>query len=214
MALIKTASFLDGIGGSTGNTTYIRTRYGTSLRDRTAPRDKKTPAQMEARLRMKLVGIAWRKLTIAQANLWREYASRQSAPALQQPFPANVYFNQLGLKFLQVNPDSPLPLEPPATSFGGDGLTATATAVSGGIQITASQANTPGVVTEILLQPMRTVHRRAYEEKYRTAEFVGFGPSLTTMIPAVPGVYAVAIRFTRAATGQAGGLVELGMLEV
>jgi hypothetical protein len=41
----------------------------------------------------------------------------------------------------------------------------------GAIQLRVLRGNSPGVVTEVLLQKLESVHRAAYAEKYRSAEF-------------------------------------------
>ncbi len=84
-----------------------------------------------------------------------------------------------------------------------------------GATFTADRANSAGVVTELLLQPLATGARRAYRDKYRAQGFVAFAPgSLSATVPALPGWHACGVRFVNAATGQATPVVELGTVLV
>lgn len=83
---------------------------------------------------------------------------------------------------------------------------------TGGIEILADRDNAPGVVTEVLLQPLLSVHRRTYLSRYRTAGFFAFQAAVPVVIPTDASVCAVAVRFVCAGTGQAMGLTELGVV--
>ena len=83
------------------------------------------------------------------------------------------------------------------------------------IEFTASGPNAAGVVTELLVQPLRSRLRTPVRDRYRGAGFVAFAAgSLTAEIPCKRGAVAVGVRFVRADTGQETGVVELGILEV
>jgi hypothetical protein len=81
------------------------------------------------------------------------------------------------------------------------------------IVVSASGSNAPDVVTEVLIQPLRSVHRRTYRERYRTAAVHAFAAGEPLALPTSGRVTAVAIRLIRASTGQAGDLVEIGVFQ-
>ena len=85
---------------------------------------------------------------------------------------------------------------------------------TGAIEVVADRANAPGVVTEVLLQPLLSVHRRTYLSRYRTAGFFAFEAGVPIVIPTSARVCAVAVRFVCEATGQAGAVMELGIVGV
>ncbi|HMS56899.1 MAG TPA: hypothetical protein PKA27_16020 [Fimbriimonadaceae bacterium] len=62
-----------------------------------------------------------------------------------------------------------------------------------------------------MLQPLESVHRRTYLQRYRSAAFHGFTTSPLFVECSAP-VVAVAVRFVRVSTGQSTGLIELGVL--
>lgn len=103
-----------------------------------------------------------------------------------------------------------IPSLPPSEAFLGDSVEVSIAAVAGGVEFTASTANGDGVVTELLLQPLASRHRRTYLRQYRSQRFVAFSAGETVLVPCSPGWVACAIRFVRAATGQETALAELG----
>jgi hypothetical protein len=213
----------DGFGirlhGKAGNVVFAQTRFGLVVRPRTIPRNPRTPAQMASRDRLTRASAAYRALSPAQLAAWAAYARTltRTSPVGGPPYvpAAQNVFVGLAAKFLQVNPGESIPLDPPAAPFFGDGITVTASAVSGGVEFAASGPNAAGLVTELLLQPLTRAARAPKERGYRPQAFVAFAPgSLTYTVPAAPGAYAPAIRFVRAATGQDGALVPLPAVQV
>ncbi len=80
-----------------------------------------------------------------------------------------------------------------------------------GVTFTASAANAPGVLTELLLQPLPSPNRTPERRAYRTRAFVAFTPeNLSATVPTGSGPYAAAYRFVDAETGQTTALVTLG----
>jgi hypothetical protein len=211
----------DGFGiklhGKAGNVVFAQTRFGLVVRPRTVPRNPRTPAQLASRDRLTRASAAYRALTDAQLAAWSAYARTLSrtSPAGGPPYvpAAQNVFVGLAAKFLQVNPGESIPLDPPAAPFLGDGITVTASAVSGGVEFAASGPNAVGVVTELLIQPLARAARAPKERGYRPQAFVAFAPgSLSYTVSVTPGAYAPAIRFVRAATGQQSGLLPLPAL--
>ena len=76
----------------------------------------------------------------------------------------------------------------------------------------SSGANAAGVVTELLVQPLASRHRRTYLERYRHAAYVRFEGAETVAVPAPEGWTALAYRFVNAETGQVTAIAELGAL--
>lgn len=217
MSLMRLNGFASNLCGASGNAVYVRSPYGTILRNRPMVWNEPSEKQIEARQRMAAAGRAWSALSLVQAAAWKQYAAQQiqSTPRTDETPPPSVQnvFVRLAVKVLHVDPTAPIPVNPPTTAFLGDAVTVAVTTEPGAIRFTPSQPNDPGIVTELLLQPLRSVHRRTYISKYRTAAFVAFG-SAPYDLAVKPGVYAVAYRFVRAETGQETGVAELGVFAV
>ena len=119
---------------------------------------------------------------------------------------------------------------PPATPFGGDGVLVTA--ANGGeggrgckdreggdphsspssrsLIFSASGPNSPGVVTELLIQLLRIAVSTPEPAKHRHMAFVSFVDGhLSEPVPAPSGWVSPAVRFVLTATGQASGLLLL-----
>ncbi len=219
MAKAVTSPIATGLSGKAGNVVFARTRSGVVVRPRSAPRDARTPAQMASRARMARVVQAWRELTRAQAAQWHAYAAQQVRTDLTtgtawRPTGLAV-FNALSLKFAQANPAAPIPTTPPARPFLGDALTVAAQAAPGGVRFTASGPSTPGVLVELLLQPLRFAHQSPKARGFRSQALVAFTEgALEAFVAAPPGWTMPACRFVCAATGQDTELARLEAVEV
>lgn len=217
MAVLKPGVFATSLNGSSANAVFVRTRNGIVVRDRIVPHDPRTPAQIATRQRLQRVGQAWLGLSLAQAQAWRDYAASLQrvdldTGALIGPR-AQTLFSKLSLKFLQANPTGEIPLTPPDSAFAGDGIGVSSSPSDDGIRFTSTGPNGAGVVTELLVQPLASIHRRAYRDKYRPVAFYAFdGESYEAPLP--PGAYATAYRFVCAATGQESALFESGLVVV
>lgn len=217
MSLLKLGTFAGNLYGASGNAVYVRSPYGTILRNRPMVWNEPTQAQRDCRARMTLVGRAWSGLSLDEAAAWKRYAQALAAsepPTDGAPPPtAQQVFVRLGLKVLQVDPDATVPTLPPTSAFLGDAVVVSAEALPGALRFTASEPNAPGIVTELLIQPLRSVHRRTFLSRYRTAAFVPFSGGAYD-VAVKPGVVAAAYRFVRAETGQETGIAELGVFVV
>lgn len=212
MARVKVSPFLGELQGSLGNVSFRQTRFGVQMIERQIPRDPRTPAQVAARERMSLAARVWTSLTLEQAAAWRLYAeSLVAGPLDPAPNPSAV-FCALAVRVLAVNPAAAVPLMPPADPFAGDAvrLKLVQIAPPGKVRLECLQGNSPGVTAELLLQPLGSIHRAAYREKYRTAGFFDLVTGTPVELPSRAGAVAVAMRTVVANTGQAGSLLELG----
>lgn len=153
-------------------------------------------------------------MTLEQAQNWRNYAAAQNPAGPNARACAQQIFTQLAVRFLQVNPHDPVPLNPPSSPFLGDAVTPQVEGTASGIRVTADRPNTLGTVTEILLQPLESIHRRTYESKYRSAKIDDFSGSLEAEFGVLSPAVGVAVRFIRSGTGQATELFELGVVLV
>lgn len=210
MAIVQTSPLLPGVKGSLGNIVFVPSPYGIQLRERSIPDDPKTAAQMASRERLTRAAITWTTMTPEQAQNWRAYATAQNPDGPNARANAQLLFTKLAVRFLQMNPQAAIPLDPPASPFLGDAVQFEVSKTESGVRVVADRPNAAGTTTEILLQPLLSVHRRTYVSKYRTAVFDDFEASLTVDLEAYGPAVAVAVRFLRTATGQATELFELG----
>lgn len=207
MALLQIGSLIEGLHGKSGNSVFVRTSGGISVRDHVIPHDPKSPLQLAARRRLSLCADAWHQLSPEQGQAWRAYAAKLSSrlPGGQtgKIVRAQNIFNALACKVLQVNPEATIPLDPPSRPFGGDGVEVTVSAQEGQITFTANTANRNGVVTELLLQPLRSGASNPQAKAYRSQAFVAFSSDhLSEVVTLDAGWYACAYRLVNAATGQ------------
>ena len=79
------------------------------------------------------------------------------------------------------------------------------------VVFTATGPNTPGTVTELLLQKLVNI-RRSAGVQYKSMAFVEFG--VEAVVPVEPGAYVPAYQFVEAATGRVTGLIVLPRIEV
>ena len=84
----------------------------------------------------------------------------------------------------------------------------------GVLTLAADRANAPGVVTEIVAQPLVNARRAVYEDKYAAKAFVAFEGAETVEVPLTRGCWALGYRFVLAATGQETAIVALGIATV
>lgn len=241
MAGLSLGVFSSGLSGKSGNTVFVQTPGGTLVRERNVPFDPKSANQIFARQRMTRASVAWSEMEPSNVEAWEDYAQSlaQRNPSTGQwrsPRPMNL-FTAMYVKLLQLDIAALPPTSPPASAFFGDSVNVSVGSSSadphhpapsssnsqGSLQeegeslvtFTANRANSPGVVTELLLQPLANRNRKAYLDKYRSQAFVAFEDgSLTAEVPAEPGWYACAYRFVNTETGQDTALAQIGKVLV
>lgn len=216
MARVQPSVINGGISGKAGTVVFVRQANGSvTVRPRTTPRNPRTPNQEAWRGFVARAGRAFRDLDEAEYLAWAAYAREQVAMGrATSPYPSNA-FTALAAKFLQVNPSMIEPPRlPPTEAFGGDAVRVTVAGEPGGVRFSADRANAVGVVTELLLCPLRSRHEVPRPRSYRGQGFVVFGSSLSKLVTALPGPYACAVRFVRSATGQASEVLVVGRVVV
>lgn len=211
---------MGGLSGKAGTVVFVRQPNGAVyLRPRVTPRNPRTPAQEASRALVARAALLWRSLTVEEAVQWNLYALEQQASlqaqGIERQVRASALFTGLVAKFLQVDPNADPPRTPPSSSFDGDGISVQATSGTGSVTFTANAPNAPGVVSEILLQPVTSVHRKPMPRAFRHAGFHRFEPGgLDLTLTSKEGWVACGLRFVRAATGQASAVQFLGTVHV
>jgi hypothetical protein len=115
---------------------------------------------------------------------------------------AHAAFVSLATKYLQIHPESDVPLSPPLGRFDGDDMSISVCGVPSAIHLAASSPNRAGVTTEIIIQTLVRSHR--YQDAPRlVTEFVQFTDQRREInLPFPPGTYALAVRFVDAESGR------------
>ena len=217
MAKATTAAWLGGLSGRLQNVYFAETPYGTQLRVLPERRAAPTEGEMAQRRRIAAVGRLWNALDREAMLAWKAYGEGLGAgPVTGRTLGVAGYnaFSRLASKRLQLWPQEPVPSLPPTAPFFGDAM-ALSVEGGGGVVFTADQPNATGVVTELLLQPLRSGGRTPRPKAYASASFVAFAEGeLAATLAVAPGWYACAYRFVREATGQETALAPCGVVRV
>jgi len=220
MAKVRMGTVLGALSGKTGNAVFATMPDGsTVMRQRVAPCYAPTSAQVGVQDRIRAAGRAFSALDDEQYDLWVDYARhvaqmRGNRESNYDVKPVNIFIS-LSAKVLQVNPDATIPTTPPTFDFTGDGISVRVSLGSGGILFTASGANAQDVVTELLVQPLRTRRTSARPRGFRSQAFVAFSLGrLSHLVALEPGYYACAARFVHAPSGQCSSLMQLSTVTV
>lgn len=210
-------AFLD-VRGRVGSEVLVLTSGGLAMRGRPKYKYPAKPAVQQGSERLRLANAAWNELTAVGARAWRAYAatlvrSSSNPGASSTPLAKNVFVG-LACKFLQVSPGGSIPMNPPPSTFLGDRLEIEVIVVAGGLEIQASEPNSNGTTTEIMVQKLANP-RRLPGPFYKSAlfhEFTSSGES--AFIALAPGSYALAYRYVEVATGQSVDPLLLGVVEI
>lgn len=208
------------LSGKLGGQVYRRTDGDTVVAAAPSPNDPQSPAQCAQRTRLMRVNWFWASLPLDSIARWRAYAASAS-PLPHPPRGAktgrtpsgNEAFKRLATKYLIVHGGTTVPTEPPTSAFLGDGPRLSVAGTAQGVRFEASSPNSPGVVTELMLQRLPARHRLPKARDYRTMTFVAFAGEPTT-VSCRPGAYACAFRYVCAETGQSTERAFLGVVEV
>ena len=222
MATIKLAGPFAEMSGKLGKLVFTNTKEGTVMRDRVTPTNPKTAAQTAVRTAFRKATKQWATLTPGQMAAWKTYASqhpRTNKTSDEEYIPSGFnWFTALAAKYFLMNPGATsAPTTPPTSNFGGDNLVITISNPAGtaNIQFSASAANSSGVTTELLLQPLASAGRSPQKNGYRSKGFKAFASgSLTQSYTVSIGYYAAAYRYVSTATGQELGTTFIGTVYV
>lgn len=218
MPKIQLNPLFEGAVGQFNGYVVGKGRTGLVLRRKPTYRRTLSPAQREGAERMRLVSSAWNELTFEQAEAWRLYAKEvvrhRSLDGRPYRMTGQTAFVGLGTKVLQVDPGAPIPLWPPTEEFVPDTIPVTADPTPGAIRFTAEAANTPGTLTELMVQKLASRLRQP-GNAYVAAAFVAFTEgALSADVPLPPAPYACAFRFVEKSTGRTTLYVPIGTVEV
>ena len=234
MGRVVLSTGLAGMSGTIGDLQLENRAGGTVAKARSTTPPRRTEATKTGERRVRWLAYAWHALDTASFEAWKtlawESAVRNPATgAWVVPNPYNL-FCKYGGRVRQVDPAASLAgFRPPETPFGGDGVGVTVSPSSGPLPLPPLQnepfgegvlrfrldaANAPGVVTELMTQPLVNARRRVYGDRYVSRGFFAFGGPGEVAIPCEVGAHACGYRFVRKATGQATAIFELGVVEV
>ena len=173
MAVLK-QNGVGGYSGRLGGQVFRQSGGETIVGPVPEKNDPRTPRQTASRARFTRATLLWQALPLDAIARWRAYGAREGRRG-------DLVFKGLAAKYLQVHGGSEAPQEPPTSAFLGDGIVVEASAdptpappQGEGIRFAANAPNTPGVLTELLLQPLAARHRAPHPEEYRTQAFVDF----------------------------------------
>jgi hypothetical protein len=204
--------------GGVGGVVCSKTRGGNVVKRKPRYRYPVQPSLREVQARMKEAMAVWSTLTWEQVEEWNAYArglERVDSITGAEYSPSGINaFMGLSTKFLQVNPEEPIPLAPPTWEMQWDHPMVSATGGTGVVQYTASGPTPEGIVAELLAQPLLN-QRRSPTKFYKSQAFVSFTDEHpSAQVTLAPGWYALAVRFVEVSTGRATLLTPMGRVEV
>jgi hypothetical protein len=185
------------------------------MRERTTPKNPKTAAQMAVRSAFSKATKQWANLSTANVAAWAQwansYSNTQETTDKEYKSAGFNAFVKLSAKWYAVNSTGTAPVNPPTSTFAGDNITLTATAVAGGVKFTASGANTSGTTTALLIARTGGKNRTANASQYREKAYFKFASgTLETTVTLPAGYVAAGYSFVNTATGQETQHVILG----
>lgn len=215
MAKVKLSAFSTALSGKLGNLSFSNTKEGTIMRERVTPKNPKSAAQVAVRSAFSKATKQWANLSTANITAWANYASSYSntQETTDKEYKSAGFnaFVKLAAKWYAVNSTGTAPTNPPTSTFNGDNITITATAVAGGVKFNASAANSNGVTTALLIAKLGGKNRTANASQYREKAYFSFAAgSLTTTVSVPAGYVAAGYSFVNTATGQETAHVLLG----
>ena len=234
MGRVVLSTGLAGMSGTIGGLQLEQRAGGTVAKARATTPPRRTKAMKDGERRVERLAVAWNALDTESFEAWKAFAwdsavRNNLTGAHVVPNPYNLFCRYAG-RVRQVDPAAPLVgFRPPEGPFGGDGVGVTVSPSSGPLPLPPLQnepfgegvlrfrldaANSPGVVTELMTQPLVNARRRVYGDRYVSRGFWAFEGAAEVEIPCEVGAWACGYRFVRAATGQATAIFALGVVEV
>ena len=218
MARFTGSVLTGGLSGKAGTVVFVTRKDGIQyVKPRVTPRNPRTAGQTAARERMAAANRAWQSLDQVGFRQWAVFTEQYNAVYRAgiglKDMGVPQLFVMLATKFLQVNPNGLVPTEPPLSVVVGDNVGFTLETIAAGkARLFASQANALGMVTEVLIQVLPTAGRTAREGHFRHYGVVAFSSAGENFLVEYEGRFAsVAVRFVCEATGQASGLMVVGV---
>ena len=217
MAVCRASVVAPGLRGRIGNAVFVSDGDRTILREAPPKRPERSPEQRNAMAMQTRAAKLYKRLTPEEGAEWAAYAARNPLPPKADGRPGsaradNVY-GSLAMRYQAIHGMVEPPRTPPETAFLGDAVGIVARGSEAGLVLEADRANAEGVVTQVIVQPLASAHRRTYATKYVHAAIVAFTEEEPTVtVPVRSEWVAVAVRFLRASTGQASATIELGKL--
>lgn len=229
MAKARTGvAFEQIVGCVDGGVAYGR-NGGTMLRSRPTYRYRVTPPVAQGNDRLKQANAVWSGVGEITADAWDAYgrAHPRVDPVSGHRYASagkNVFVG-LSCKLLQLDATASLPHLPPMRPFIADDVVVElgvsigederrVSVVEGAILFEASGPNSPGVVTELLIQPLKSVRSKP-QTFYKSHGFVAFEEGNLGAEVALPaGVYACATQFVERSSGRTVGWARLGKVTV
>lgn len=207
MARVKLSPFSLALSGKMSNLTFSDTKEGTIMRERITPKNPRSAAQLAVRVAFTKATKQWSTLTAAQLVAWENFADTYTneEETTEKRYNSSGFnaWVKLAAKWYAVNSTGTAPTTPPASSFSGDDIKITATAVTGGIKFTATAANSSNVVTALLVAKLGGKNRKASAGQFREKMYFNFKPgTLETTVSLPVGYYAAGYSFVNTTTGQ------------
>lgn len=214
MAFVRAQPGGATLEGRMGGIVHYEVEGQPLAREWVRPRDPRSEGQQAQRARTTEASRAWGTLGDARRAAWdrraRETGRRGGGYAL---------FRSFAMKRLRVEPEADLAtFDPPAEPFLGDSIRVAARLGAGpsgpALVFEADRGNGSGVVTEILVQRVAATYVKREAAKFRSQGFVAFAGGESVTIPVGRAVWACAVRFVLAGTGEETGLAEIGVVVV
>ncbi|RYG18240.1 hypothetical protein EON82_22865, partial [bacterium] len=118
MAILTEGPLMGRISGRAGNAVFVKTAYGTVIRDRPTGNDPQSPGQLLNRALQAKAARVWSDLDPEVVARWTAWASNPTPTPPQgegarRMRPMNA-FTTLYKRLLTLDPSAPPPLFPPA----------------------------------------------------------------------------------------------------
>lgn len=219
MARLREAT---GVGRISGNLDgFVVAQYpgGAVLRLPPKGRGAQTPARSAVELRMRQANVLWSRLDDDAQMAWVRYGQGRAtrSPETGRPVTPSGYslFVALATKFLQVHGGHEAPTLPPEGPFFGDALAVSFAPAPQALLASAPGANRPGMLTEVLGQPLRRLSHAPKSRGYKSLGFFAFEAGTPVTIPLTKGgAWALQVRFVEASTGRMTEPVDVDWLTV
>ena len=200
--------------GRVGNGVFSIEEGGTGLRQYNGvSKQPFTDSQRAREAAFTKANQTWPTIGIPAATAWRNWGKKQLVKTVSgrtRSREGKDCFVGLYAKMLQVNPMVAVPLVPPVSGLVPQSVVVSLSIVAQGAKFTGSAANSPGYVTELMAQEIRS-EVALPSKQYGTLGFFAYKEAGdSTTLPTSPGYWSFATQFVEIATGRATGFQVLG----